>query len=182
MTTPNNAQPPRDPKDEDALRHHSYDGIQEYDKRLPNWWLLTFYGTIIFAVIYWLVDQHFPSSTDQSRIEAKMAAIDTAKLSSSTAVLDDAAIWKMSRNEAFVSAGKETFATYCASCHNAALTGGIGPNLIDATWIHGGKPTQVMAIVSNGVLEKGMPGWAPVLGAQKVSEVTAFVMSHHAAP
>jgi cytochrome c oxidase cbb3-type subunit 3 len=182
MTTPNNAQPPRDPKDEDALRPHTYDGIQEYDKRLPNWWLLTFYGTIIFAVIYWLVDQHFPSSTDQSRIEAKMAAIDAAKLSSPTAVLDDAALWKMSRNDAFVAAGKETFATYCASCHNAALTGGIGPNLVDAVWIHGGKPTEVLAIVNNGVLEKGMPGWAPVLGAQKVSEVTAFIMSHHAAP
>ena len=94
MTTPNNAPRPRDPKDENALRHHTYDGIQEYDKRLPNWWLLTFYGAIIFAVIYWLVDQHFPSSTDQSRIEDRMAAIETAKLSSSNAVLDDAALWK----------------------------------------------------------------------------------------
>ena len=182
MTTPNNAQPPRDPKDENVLRKHSYDGIQEYDKRLPNWWLLTFYGAIVFAVIYWLVDQHFPSSTDRSRIEAKMAVIEAAKLSSSTEKLDDAALWKMSRNPLFVDAGKETFMTYCASCHNAALTGGIGPNLIDKIWIHGGRPTEVLATVNTGVLAKGMPGWEPVLGSQKTTEVVAFIMSHHEAP
>lgn len=181
--TPNNAQPPRDPKDqEDALRNHVYDGIQEYDKRLPNWWLLTFYGTIVFAVIYWLMTQHFPSSTDESRIQAEMARIDAAKLSSSAAALDDAAIWKMSRNAVFVDAGRDTFKTYCASCHNEALTGGIGPNLLDEVWIHGGRPTQVLATVDAGVLEKGMPGWGPVLGSQKISEVVAFIMSHHSEP
>ncbi len=182
MTPPNNAQPPRDPQDEDELRHHSYDGIQEYDKRLPNWWLMTFYATIIFAIIYWLVDQHFPSSTDQSRLQAEIARIDADKLAAAPTALDDASLWKMSRNPVIVDAGKTTFVTYCASCHNAALTGGIGPNLVDDVWIHGGKPVQVLETIKKGVLVKGMPGWEPVLGAQKVAEVTAYIMSYHAAP
>ena len=44
--SPNNPQ-------EDPLRPHSFDGIHEYDKRLPNWWLWTLYGAIIYSAIYW---------------------------------------------------------------------------------------------------------------------------------
>jgi cytochrome c oxidase cbb3-type subunit 3 len=88
----------------------------------------------------------------------------------------------MSRNSVFVEAGRVTFQSTCASCHNAALTGGIGPNLVDDVWIHGGKPTDVLKIVTEGVLVKGMPAWGPVLGGKKVSEVVAFVLSHHQAP
>jgi cytochrome c oxidase cbb3-type subunit 3 len=167
---------------EDPVRAHVFDGIAEYDRRLPNWWLVTLYAGIVFAIIYWMATQHFGRTTNESLVEAEMQRIEAAKLASSATNLDEATLWKMSRNAVFVEAGRVTFQSTCASCHNAALSGGIGPNLVDDVWIHGGKPTDVLKIVTEGVLVKGMPAWGPVLGGKKVSEVVAFVLSHHQAP
>ncbi len=40
--------------EEPKLLDHDYDGIQEYDNPLPNWWLTTFFATIIFAFLYYI--------------------------------------------------------------------------------------------------------------------------------
>lgn len=40
--------------EEDGTTGHNYDGITEYDKPLPKWWLVIFFGTIIWGLGYWL--------------------------------------------------------------------------------------------------------------------------------
>ncbi len=40
--------------EEDGTTGHSYDGIQEYDKPLPKWWLVIFFGTIVWGAAYWI--------------------------------------------------------------------------------------------------------------------------------
>lgn len=40
--------------EEDGTTGHEYDGIREYDKPLPKWWLVIFFGSIIWAVAYWV--------------------------------------------------------------------------------------------------------------------------------
>jgi cytochrome c oxidase cbb3-type subunit 3 len=170
--------------DEDPIRPHAYDGITEYDKRLPNWWLYTLYITIVFWVGYWSYYEWFRvGPTSAQAVSGEMAKIEAARLS--TAKLDDAGLWKMSRNADFVAAGKVVFESTCAPCHLASMRGkaesaaAIGPDLTDTTWIHGGKPTEVYNLIDKGVLAKGMPTWGPVLGAKKISEVTAYIMSKH---
>jgi cytochrome c oxidase cbb3-type subunit 3 len=39
-----------------VLRPHEFDGIQEYDQRLPNWWLATLYIAILWAFFSWIWD------------------------------------------------------------------------------------------------------------------------------
>lgn len=175
------------PHDDDAIREHTFDGIQEYDKHMPNWWLLTFYGAIVFWIGYWFFfEQSRMVLSTEAYVDQEMRRIEAVRLSSSAGQLDDATLWQMSRNAVLVDAGRNTFNTTCASCHLADLrgtdAGGIAPNLADETWIHGSKPTDLIQVVDKGVLAKGMPAWGPVIGAKKVSEVVAYILSHHAEP
>lgn len=179
-------QHPADQGADDKLRPHTYDGIQEYDKRLPNWWLYTLYGAIVFWIAYWFaheIARIVPS--DGSQVDAEMARIAAAKMSSSIDVKNDTLFWEMSQNAVFTDAGKQTFNSLCVQCHLASLKGkgenpaAVGPNLVDTAWIHGGTPKEIYQTVAQGVLTKGMPAWEPVLGQKKVAEVVAYVLSHH---
>jgi cytochrome c oxidase cbb3-type subunit 3 len=176
---PNKSTPPEDP-----IRPHVFDGIAEYDKRLPNWWLYTLYITIVFWVGYWGYYEWFRVGlSSEQEVVAAMAKIDTAKLAA--AKVDDESLWKMSQTASFVEAGKAAYTANCSACHLASLRGktesavAIGPDLTDTIWIYGGKPTEIHDLITKGVLAKGMPTWGPVLGAKKISEVTAYILSLH---
>lgn len=181
---PSQHPPPEDL--EDAIRPHVYDGIREYDKRLPNWWLNTLYGSIAFSVVYWFVSitvALVPSDGEQ--VDRAMAEIQAAKLATSIDVSNDAAFWEMSRNPVFTDGGKATFNSLCATCHMADLRGktgnpaAVGPDLTDTAWMHGGTPKDLYKVVDQGVLTKGMPAWGSVIGAKKSAEVVAYILQHH---
>jgi cytochrome c oxidase cbb3-type subunit 3 len=177
--------PTPSPDPDDALRPHTYDGIREFDRRLPNWWLNTLYATIIFWVGYWAYFEWFRAGlTGQQSVEQAMTRIEAEKLASLAATrIDDASLWQMSRNAVVVASGHATFSSICASCHKESLRGiddgGIGADLRRQVWIHGGRPTDIYHTVTNGVLVKGMPTWGPVLGQKKIVEVVAYVLSYH---
>ncbi len=42
---------------------HEWDGIQELNTPLPRWWLWTFYATILFAIVYWVLYPAWPLVT-----------------------------------------------------------------------------------------------------------------------
>lgn len=166
-------------EDQEILRPHSYDGIQEYDKRLPNWWLFTLYGAIVFSLGYWLYYHAFHIGLGQEvAVELQMMK-NRAAATRNASVLSDELIWRLSQDAKVVESGKSVFLANCASCHLPTLTGQIGPNLVDEYWLHGGKPLEVVKTINTGVLEKGMPTWGPVLGQQKIAEVAAFIFSFH---
>ena len=49
-----------DKKQEVETTGHVWDGVQEFNNPLPRWWLLSFYGTVIFSLIYWVLYPTWP--------------------------------------------------------------------------------------------------------------------------
>lgn len=163
---------------------HEYDGIIEHDNRLPNWWLFTLYGAILFAFGYWLYFHTFGigMSAQQAlafelrEADSLAAQREEARLAKEGALTDESLLALVSNGDA-VARGKETFAQSCLACHGVNGEGTVGPNLTDRYWIHGHKPTDIHAVVADGRLAQGMPAWKPVLGASRVRDVTAFLLS-----
>lgn len=164
------------------VRPHDFDGIQEFDNPMPNWWLALLVASIVFAFGYWAALHRYGEESDPGReLSARMdkAAQEAAR---KAGVLSNAILWSMSRDPSVVKAGREVYTTSCAPCHLPDLAGAIGPNLKDAVWIHGDKPMDIIKVITEGVAAKGMPTWGPMLGRQKITEVTAFILSHHPPP
>lgn len=154
---------------------HVYDGIEEADNNLPTWWLLTFYGAIAFGLVYWFYYQVYGVGESQrQKYDAAVAAAEAEKGVVSNESLDALAL-----DADAVSAGGEIFATQCVACHDTKAQGreGLGPNLTDAYWVHGGSPMDIHHTVTNGVAAKGMPPWTPILGEEGVNQVVAYVLT-----
>lgn len=161
------------------LRPHTYDGIQEYDKRLPNWWLFTLYGAMVFAAAYWAYYEwtgHMVPGYE--RVQRQIEELQKVALNSGNAPTD-IQLWKLSTDPSVTAVGQKMYAANCVACHGADLKGGIGASLVDATWVHGGKPTDIYATVQKGVLDKGMPTWGPVLGPARIADVVAYLISQN---
>jgi len=163
----------------DQVLDHNYDGIQEYDNRLPNWWLYILYGSIVFAVFYWLYFQTTGAGLlPGERYEVEMVKATEAQLAKMEGrELTDEALVMMSEVPAKVASGKALFQQFCAVCHQPDASGNVGPNLTDAYWLHGGTPLEIHHTVTYGVPEKGMAAWGSQLGPKRVLDVVAFVLS-----
>lgn len=165
-----------------VIMPHSYDGIQEYDQSLPNWWLFTLFASIVFAFLYWLAC--FATDTapdDRVAINAELDALEARQLAA-LKTLDDATLWKMSRNAKTVAEGQAVYGSLCFTCHGPTLAGmkGLGFRLNDDLWVHGNTPTAIFNNISEGIIFEGKPtGMASqkVLGTGRIAAVTAFLLS-----
>ena len=165
------------PVEKDRLIEHEYDGIKEYDNPMPRWWLLTFYGTVIFSVIYAL--NIGPVGSGEGRIaqyEASVAAAE-ARMPKAPEPASPERLAALAADPAAVSAGQTVFTSYCASCHGPDGGGLIGPNLADDHWLHGGSADAIYQTIAQGVLAKGMPPWEKSLKPDQLEQVAAYVVA-----
>jgi cytochrome c oxidase cbb3-type subunit 3 len=167
-------------KVEDRILEHNYDGIREYDNPLPGWWVYLFIITVVWGIVYYLFfhvaflgqnqQQEYLTEFKQTGNQAELAAQKMKQMWANIAYIQ--------LNEPNdVESGKTIFQKNCISCHGANGEGGIGPNLTDKFWIHGGGIQNVMTTIINGVPEKGMITWKPLLKPEEVQKVASFVLS-----
>ena len=86
-----------------------------------------------------------------------------------------------------IAEGKKIFvdATKCASCHGTDGSGmvngnpGVGPNLTDDYWLHGGDIKSIFKTIKYGIDGKGMPAWGTQFSAKQLAQLASFVKSVH---
>lgn len=91
--------------------------------------------------------------------------------------MSDEELVAMSRDFAALAAGKETYQMVCFSCHGQSLEGGTGFNLRDGEWIHGSKPTEILASIIKGFPEKGMVAFGAVYEEKVLGQLVAYLLS-----
>jgi len=164
---------------QDVVFDHDYDGIQEFDNRLPNWWLFILYATIIFSLGYWLfLHTYGVGDTIVEQWEDDMEVASERMLANASAGgITDESLRLAAGMPDKVAEGKALFSTYCVVCHGAGGEGLVGPNLTDPYWIHGGRPTDIHRIIADGVPAKGMAAWGSQLGPTRVEKLSIYVVS-----
>lgn len=166
-------------KEADVLLDHDYDGIKELDNALPPWWKWGFYFTITVAVIYMLRFHVFktgPTPEQEYNTEMQVAA---AKMdlyrSKNKELFDEKTVTLADANG--VANGKKIFTGTCFPCHGSKGEGGVGPNLTDKYWIHGGTINDVFKTIKYGVPDKGMQPWGKTFSATDIRNLASFVLS-----
>ena len=80
-------------------------------------------------------------------------------------------------NEASLSSGKVVYDKNCLACHGPSGGGTVGPNLTDEYRVHGGSIQDIVKIINEGNLAKGMIAWESTLSAEEILQVASFILS-----
>jgi cytochrome c oxidase cbb3-type subunit III len=160
---------------------HSYDGIRELNNQLPPWYTWTFIFTILFAIGY-LWRYHVAHSApdqyqeyDNAMTSAKLKQ--DAYLKAQGNLVDENTVKMLDATG--IAEGKKVFTTNCVVCHGDKGQGGVGPNLTDDYWIHGGKVNDVFKTIKMGWPEKGMQSWKDVFSGVQIAQLASYVKSLH---
>lgn len=144
---------------------HSWDNIEEYNTPAPRWWLIVWFVSIIWAVVYWVFFPSWPSPkgnlegtlkwTSRTHLEAQQEEIkvkhtvylEEFRKSSFDEILKNPKLLQFA-----LDGGKAAFQVNCAQCHGTGATGAKGfPNLNDDDWLWGGKLEDIYTTLSYGI-------------------------------
>lgn len=166
------------PKDEDQLLDHEYDGIQEYDNPMPRWWVWLFWGTFYFSLGYFI--HYHMTGNGQSVADSYEADLALAREQEAMRAMGESlteeSLANLMTNEAMMADASSLFIQRCSQCHGNKGEGLIGPNLTDNYWLHGDATLMsIHQLVAEGVPARGMPAWQKQLRPIELGKIAAYV-------
>ena len=180
-------------KGEIVMREHEYDGIQELDQKLPNWWLLSFLGAIFVFLITWFL--YYGTGllkTDQQNVTlavSKIQALKNDQLLETLATLDDKTlVHEWATDPAIVAEGASLYSTACIACHGPELDAPqkLGLSLVDHEWKYGATPMEIFKLINDGTPpeSKGMAPsggrmipWGQSYSPDQIAKLVAYIIS-----
>ncbi|MEQ6121626.1 cbb3-type cytochrome c oxidase N-terminal domain-containing protein [Reichenbachiella sp. MALMAid0571] len=170
------------PVEEEAtlLLNHNYDGIKELDNHLPPWWKYLFYLSIVFAVAYvfiYHISGALPLQLEEYNTELLIAEKQAEQRQLEAGNSIDENNVEFSDETGIISNGKEIYAGKCVACHATDGGGGVGPNLTDEYWIHGGSIKSIFKTIKYGVPQKGMISWQNQLTPSDIRDVASYIVT-----
>lgn len=163
-----------------VLEGHSYDGITELDNFMPPWLQYVFVLCIGFGIIYFInysVLGWGKTQLEEYQDELFIAEAQAEERKETAVVTIDESNVEYDRTREALDAGKTVYDTNCVACHATDGGGGVGPNLADEYWIHGGSISDVFKVVKYGVVEKGMIPWQDQLSPEQMQFVSSYVLT-----
>jgi cytochrome c oxidase cbb3-type subunit 3 len=179
---------------------HEWDGIKELDTPLPKWWVIVFYVTIAFAIVYSILYPSWPGLSgyfhgllgysQRQTIDTNLAAekVRMAPMVAKVGATQLGAIEKDPDLLNFAMAGGHAaFAENCVPCHGSGGAGSKGyPNLAGDDWLWGGDLENIYKTIHFGIRNANpnsrqgdMPrfGADGILKADQINDVAEFVLS-----
>ncbi|TVQ30724.1 MAG: cytochrome-c oxidase, cbb3-type subunit III [Geminicoccaceae bacterium] len=181
---------------------HEWDGIRELNNPLPKWWVYTFYVSVAYAVIWWVLFPAIPfgpSATggltgsetrdrvlaEIERVEAERATVRQRLVGAELSYIqDDPTLFTYA-----LTGGRIAFGDNCAPCHGVGGTGQLSyPVLADDDWIWGGTIEDIQHTIQWGVRWPDfefdtrfamMPAFGAdgILTREEVDQVVDFVLA-----
>jgi cytochrome c oxidase cbb3-type subunit 3 len=159
---------------------HTYDGIEELDNPTPPWFMYLFYLTIIFAVVYGFYYHVYTSENlQENEYQTEVAAAEKAReeyMKQFAHSVNEANVTITTANKDLTD-GAKIYSTNCVACHGDKGQGGVGPNLTDKLWIHGGGIKDLFKTITHGIPEKGMIAWEKTLNPIQIQQVSSYVLT-----
>lgn len=179
---------------------HEWDGIKELDTPLPKWWVIVFYATIAWGLVYsifypswpWLSGYFHGLLGYSARVEMdKRLAAEATRKAPMLSKIAATPLRDIEKNPDLLNfamaGGHAVFADNCTPCHGPGGAGSKGfPNLADDDWLWGGDLDNIYKTISFGIRnandksrQSAMPrfGADGILKADQVNDVAEYVLS-----